>query len=162
MNESGEKPHDGVLGVQFEADAAMALEMADLAGRDVDRGREHQAALDFSDASIEAADGVGLQMYEALPRDGGGPSLEERRHALASELGAYFGETFIKNHGGRWGWVAGSGNRVFGLRTDSGLSAFPLGKARKRLQRAENESLSALYAFLSGWTETQTRRRETR
>jgi len=70
-------------------------------------------------------DGIGLQLYEVLSREAGGAELEERRSALASELGAYFGETFIKNHGGRWGWVAATGNRLFGLRTDAGLSAFP-------------------------------------
>lgn len=158
-DESGERPHDGVLGVQFETDAAMAQEMADLAGRYVERGRALKAALDFSDASIEVADGVGLQLYEALSRDSGGAELEERRHALASELGAYFGETFIRNHGGRWGWVAATGNRLFGLRTDAGLSAFPLGRARKRLQGAQNDSLAVLYAFLLRWPETQKRRR---
>jgi hypothetical protein len=158
-DESGQKPHDGILGVAFEPDAALALEMADLAGRYVERGRKHQAALDFSDASIETADGVGLQMYEALAREASGAELEERRSALASELGAYFGETFIKNHGGQWGWVAATGNRLFGLHTAAGLSAFPLGRARKRLQGAQNDSLAVLYAFLLRWPETQKRRR---
>ena len=159
MDESGERPHDGILGVQFEPDAALALEMEGLAGRYVDRGRDLQVALDFSDASIEDADGIGLQMYASLPREATGADLEGRRHALASELGAYFGETFIRNHGGRWGWVAATGDRVFGLRTNDGLSAFPLGKARKRLQGAENDSLAAVYSFLRRWPDTQARRR---
>jgi hypothetical protein len=162
MNESGERPHDGVLGAQFEPDDAMAREMTDLAGRYVERGREQKAALDFSDASIEEADGVGIQMYAALDGEVRGAELEERRNAIASELGAYFGETFIKNHGGRWGWVAATGNRLFGLHTDAGLNAFPLIKARKRLQRAENDNLGVVYAFLWRWPETQTRRREAR
>ncbi|MGD0863047.1 MAG: hypothetical protein ABSA21_09855 [Candidatus Limnocylindrales bacterium] len=159
MNESGERPHEGIVGVQFEPDAALAAEMATLAGRYADRGRDLQVALDFSDASIEAADGIGLQIYESLSREVSAAKLEELRSALASELGAYFGETFIRNHGGQWGWVAATGNRVFGLHTNAGLSAFPLGKARRRLQGAENDSLSALYGFLWHWPETQARRR---
>ncbi|MGD0018254.1 MAG: hypothetical protein ABSD62_03290 [Candidatus Limnocylindrales bacterium] len=159
MNESGERPHDGILGVQFEPDDELALEMASLAGLYVDRAQKLQVALDFSDASIEVADGIGLQMYEALPREVSRAELEEHRSALASELGAYFGETFIRNHGGRWGWVAATGSRIFGLRTDAGLSAFPLSKARKRLQGAEHDSLGVLYNFLWRWPETQARRR---
>jgi hypothetical protein len=137
----------------------MALEMASLAGRYVDRGRALSVTLDFSDASIEAADGLGLRLYDPLPKQASGPKLEELRNGVASELGAYFGETFIRNHGGQWGWVAGSGARVFGLRTDAEISAFPLVKARRRLQRAENESLAALYSFLCQWPATQKKRR---
>jgi hypothetical protein len=159
MDESGERPHDGVLGARFEQDAEMALEMASLAGRYVDRGRAVGVTLDFSDASIEAADGLGLRLYDPLPKKASGPKLEELRNAVASELGAYFGETFIRNHGGQWGWVAGSGARVFGLRTDAEISSFPLVKARRRLQRAENESLAALYSFLCQWPATQKKRR---
>jgi hypothetical protein len=159
MDESGERPHEPAGGAQFESDAPLALQMAGLADRYVDRGRDRKVALDFSDASIDTADGIGLQLYESLTREVFGARLEERRKALAAELGAYFGETFIRNHGGHWGWVAASGSSVFGLRTDDGLNAFPLGKARKRLQRAENESLATLYGFLWRWPETVARRR---
>lgn len=162
MDESGERPHEEVAGAQFKPDSKLAAEMATLAGRYVDRGRELQVALDFSDASIESADGIGLQLYQSLPRGASEGDLEQRRAALASELGAYFGETYIRNHGGKWGWVAAAGNQIFGLRTDAGLSAFPLGKARKRLQGAENDSLAAVYTFLWRWPETQARRRESR
>jgi len=162
MDESGERPHEEVAGAQFVPDAKLATEMATLARRYVDRGRELQVGLDFSDASIESADGIGIQLYQSLPRGASEGDLEQRRAALASELGAYFGETYIRNHGGRWGWVAATGNQVFGLRTDAGLSAFPLGKARKRLQGAENDSLAAVYTFLWRWPETQARRRESR
>ena len=85
--------------------------------------------------------------------------LEEMRSALAFELGAYFGETYIRNHGGQWGWLAAIGNRVFGLRTAAGLSAFPLVQARKRLKGAEQDSLGFIYRYLWRWPETQTRRR---
>jgi hypothetical protein len=162
MNVSGERPHFGVLGVPFEEDTEMAGEMAGLAKRFVERGRENEAILDFSDSSIDVADGIGLQMYEALPRAASGPKLEELRSALASELGAYFGETFIRNHGGRWGWVAGSGTTVFGLRTEAGINAFPVIKARKRMSGAENESLAVVYAFLCRWQETQGQKRASR
>ena len=73
---------------------------------------------------------------------------------LVFELGAYVGETFIRNHGGRWGWAAMPGNRAFGLRTDSGLTAFPLTKAKKRLL-GNFGSLVAFYRLLVRWPEIQ-------
>ena len=159
MDDSGERPHEEVAGAQFEPDAAFALEMAGLAAHYAERGRDLAVSLDFSDSSIEDADGIGIQMYAALPRGASSGKLEELRSVLARELGAYFGETFIRNHGGQWGWLAATGNSVFGLRTAAGLSAFPLSKARKRLQGAENDSLGSLYRWLWHWPETQQRRR---
>jgi hypothetical protein len=159
MDESGERPHDEVAGVEFEPDDALALEMADLAGRYADRGRELKVPLDFSDASIDVADGMGLRIYGSLPPGVYGARTGGSRNSLAFELGAYFGETFIRNHGGRWGWVAGTGNRVFGLRTNGGISAFPLGRAKRRLAGAENDSLGTLYSFLTHWPDIQARRR---
>jgi hypothetical protein len=159
MDESGERPHEGVIGVQFEPDAALALEMAGLAERYAERGRENAVALDYSDASIEAADGMAVRLYGTLSQGVYGARSGGPRALLASELGAYFGETFIRNHGGRWGWVAGPGNRIFGLRTNGGLSAFPLGQARRRLTGAANDSLAAMYRYLWNWPDTQARRR---
>ena len=152
MDESGERPHDGVLGVQFEADAEVALEMAGLAGRYAERGRDLDVALDFSDASIDAADGIGVQMYDSLPREASGAKLEEMRSALAFDPRR-------RSSFRQWGWLAAIGNRVFGLRTAAGLSAFPLVQARKRLKGAEQDSLGFIYRYLWRWPETQTRRR---
>ena len=159
MDESGERPHEGIIRDAFEPDPAVALEMAGLAERYVERARDLKVALDFTDASIEVADEVGLRMYASIAGEITRARREELRSALAPELGAYFGETFIRNHGGQWGWVAGTGNGVFGLRTDAGLSAFPLAKARKRLQGGEQDSLAVLYGFLWHWPETRARRR---
>ena len=154
-----ERPHEEVAGVQFEPDPVLAAEMAELASAYVERAKKSDVALDYTDASIEAADGIGLRMYEALPRYRSSAPIEDLRSALASELGAYIGETFIRNHGGQWGWVAATGNRMFGLRTNAGRSAYPIVKARKRLQGAEHDSLAVVYGFLTGWQEKQTRRR---
>ena len=105
-------------GVPFEPDEATAQKVARLAGQFVDRVRELHVALRYSDGSIAAAEEIGLRLFESLRRRFQGVQLEEARGGLADELGAYFGETFIKNHGGRWGWATVGESRVFGLRTD--------------------------------------------
>jgi len=48
------------------------------------------------------------------------------------------------------------GNRAFGLRTDSGLTAFPLSKAKKRLL-GNFGSLVVFYRLLYRWPEAQAR-----
>ena len=65
------------------------------------------------------------------------------------DLGAYFGEALIRNHGGRWGWATMGGRRVFALRTNSGFTAFPVRMARKILKSEEPGTLVTLYRSLS-------------
>ena len=123
--------------------------MASRASSYTRRGRDLYVPLDYTDASIDAADEVGLQLWESLPLGLSRDEAEELRGRLIFELGAYFGETLIRNHGGQWGWVTMEGRRVFALRTDSGLIAFPLNRARKRLRGEEPDTLDTLYQFLS-------------
>jgi len=54
--------------VPFEPDEVTALELAKLAGLYVERGRDLNVRLDFSDASIEAAEEMGVQNYASLCR----------------------------------------------------------------------------------------------
>ena len=95
---------------------------------------------------------MGVQTYAALCHDLSRDELKELQGTLVLELGAYVGETFIRNHGGQWGWAAMPGGRAFGLRTDSGLNAFPLTKAKKRLL-GNLGSLVAFYQLLVRWPE---------
>jgi hypothetical protein len=139
--------------VAFAPDETTALELAQTAGLYVERGRALSVPLDYSDASIEAAEEMGVRAYASLCRDLAGDELRQLQGTLVFELGAYVGETFIRNHGGCWGWAAMSGNRSFGLRTDSGLTAFPLTKAKKRLL-GNFGSLVAFYRLLVRWPET--------
>lgn len=150
---SAEGLRGGAAVVPFESDEATALELAEMAGLYVERGRALDVALDYSDASIEAAEEMGVRAYASLCRGLSGDELRQLQGTLVFELGAYVGETFIRNHGGCWGWATMPGNRAFGLRTDSGLTAFPLTKAKKRLL-GNFGSLVAFYRLLVRWPET--------
>jgi hypothetical protein len=116
----------------------------------VQRGLALDVALDYSDASIAAAEEMGLQTYASLCRELSRDELKQLQGTLVLELGAYVGETFIRNHGGCWGWVAMPGGRSFGFRTASGLTAFPLTKAKKRLL-GNIGSLVAFYRLMVRW-----------
>ena len=152
LNGSAQMPF-GASVAPFEPDATTALELARMADRYVQRGRNLGVALDYSDATIETAEAVGVRTYADLCRDLTRDQLMELQGALVFELGAYVGETFIRNHGGCWGWAPLGGTRAFGLRTDSGLTAFPLTKAKKRLL-GNFGSLVAFYRLLVRWPET--------
>jgi hypothetical protein len=139
--------------VPFEPDEITAFELALTADLYVQRGRALGVDLDYSDASIAAAEDMGVQTYADLCRDLTRAELKELQGTLVLELGAYIGETFIRNHGGSWGWEAMPGGRAFGLRTASGLTAFPLTKAKKRVL-GNFGSLVAFYRLLVRWPET--------
>ncbi len=146
-SDEGGKPAGG--SVPFKPDYTAAREMTSCARTYARRGRDLSIALDFSDASIEAADEVAVRLWESMPLGLSETAAEEARGRLIFELGAYFGETFIQNHGGHWGWATMAGRKVFALRTESGFVAFPMNRARKRLRREEPDNLAGLYRFLS-------------
>jgi len=137
---------------KFEPDPTTAFEMALTADLYVRRVAALDGALDYSDASIATAEELGVATYNALCRGLSHDELREFQGKLVLELGAYIGETFIRNHGGDWGWEVMPGGRAFGLRTASGLIAFPLTKAKKRLL-GDFGSLVAFYEMLSRWPE---------
>ena len=146
-SEKGQEPPEGV--VPFRRDYAAAREMVIRAGQYARRARDLGYVLDFSDASIEVAEEFGLvswaKLSSGLPKD----TAEDLRARLILDLGAYFGETFIRNRGGRWGWAIMDGRRVFALRTGSGFTAFPVRKAGKILRGEEPGTLVTLYRVLS-------------
>jgi hypothetical protein len=135
--------------VPFKPDDTAAREMASRASTYARRGRDLYIALDYSDASIEAADEVGVRLWDSLVLGLSDEEAQEVRGRLIFELGAYFGETLIQNHGGRWGWATMAGRKVFALLTDSGFLAFPVNRARKRLRREEPDSLVTFYELFS-------------
>lgn len=149
---SAGEAHEATVAPGFSPDAATAFEMALTADLFVRRGRAQAAALDYSDASIAAAEDLGVRTYADKCRDLSRDELRELQGTLVLELGAYVGETFIRNHGGEWGWVAMPGGRAFGLRTAAGLTAFPLTKAKKRLL-GDFGSLVEFYGLLMKWPE---------
>jgi hypothetical protein len=153
MSTSAEGSRGGAFVVAFEPDETTALELAKMAALYAERGRALNVPLDYSDASIEAAEEMGVRTYASLCPGLAGDELRQLQGTLVFELGAYVGETFIRNHGGRWGWAPMPGTRAFGLRTDSGLTAFPLTKAKKRLL-GNFGSLVAFYRLLVRWPET--------
>ena len=150
---SAERVRQAAL-LPFEPDETTAIELRTTADLYVERGRALDVALDYSDASIEAAEEMGVRTYALLCRDLGRDELRELQGTLVLELGAYVGESFIRNHGGHWGWATMAGGRAFGLRTDSGLVAFPLTKAKKRLL-GDFGSLVAFYRLLMTWPDAE-------
>ena len=145
-SEKGQKPSGGA--VPFKRDYTAAREMVIRAGRYARRARDLGVVLDLSDASIEAAEAFGLELWAMLPGGLSDDNAEQLRERLIFDLGAYFGETLIRNHGGRWGWAIMDGRRVFALRTSGGFTVFPMRKARKVLRGEEPGTLTTLYEFL--------------
>ena len=88
---------------QFQQDDATAIELFKMSGAYVARGRKLGVRLDYSDESVAAAEEMGVQTYARLCDGLTLAELRELQSALVSELGAYVGETFIRNHGGYWG-----------------------------------------------------------
>lgn len=160
--ESGSGEGEGSFqgAVQFSVDYTAAREMSIRAGRYVRRARDLHVFLDYSDTSVEAADTFGHELWSMLPGGLLPDEAEQLRQRLIDDLGAYFGETFIRNHGGTWGWADIGGRRVWSLRTSSGYTAFPAQTASKRLRHQEPGNLSALYEFLV--RQPQVSRRATR
>jgi hypothetical protein len=146
-SEQGQGPSGGA--VPFKRDYTAAREMAIRAGRYARQARDLGVVLDLSDASIEVAEEFGLGLWATLPSGPSDDEVEQLRGRLIFDLGAYFGETLIRNHGGRWGWAIIDGRRVFALRTSFGFTVFPLLKARKILRGEEPGTLATLYEFLS-------------
>jgi hypothetical protein len=143
----GQEPSEGA--VPFKRDYTAAREMVIRAGRYARRARDLGVALNFTDASIEVAEEFGLELWAKLPGGLSDAKAEELRARLIFDLGAYFGETLIRNHGGRWGWAIMGGRRVFSLRTSSGFTAFPVRKAGKILRGEEPGTLVTMYQLLS-------------
>ncbi len=135
--------------VIFERDDWVAREMARRAEVFVNRSHNLYVDLDYSDASVELADNAAVRMWTAAADEPPGEKSQERRGHVIFDFGAYFGETFIRNHGGSWGWASLDDRRVLALRTDTGVTAFPLARARKRLRGEEPGSVVDLYRFLS-------------
>jgi hypothetical protein len=153
VGEVGEGATAAARAVQFEADPTTAFEMALTADLYVRRVESLDGSLDYSDASIATAEELGVATYNAQCGGLSHAELREFQGTLVLELGAYIGETFIRNHGGDWGWEAMPGGRAFGLRSASGLTTFPLTKAKKRLL-GNFGSLVAFYEMLVRWPET--------
>ena len=145
--DKGQGPSGGA--VPFKRDYTAAREMAIRAGRYARQARDLGVVLDLSDASIGVAEEFGLGLWAMLPAGPSDDKVEELRGRLIFDLGAYFGETLIRNHGGRWGWATIDGRRVFALRTSTGFTVFPLRKARKILRGEESGTLATLYQLLS-------------
>ena len=146
---STDKPDEGTA--KFEPDNKAAREMALLAGYLVEHGREYSLTLDYSEGSIGDADALAVRLFEAIPHDSSA-GLSEQERALILELGAYVGETFIRNHGGMWGWAETlDAGRNVGLRTNDGLIVFPVSTASNRLEGADVDSMVIFYRILTVW-----------
>ena len=94
--------------------------------------------LKYDEASIEWLDGYINRIRTQLNSDG--------FVGLALVLGAYVGETIIRNYGGEWAYF--DQTEQWGIRFDNGDGAFPIAKVYKQLEEGEFESVLSFYTIL--------------
>lgn len=134
----------------FVPDPEVANVLAGCAAEMVKVARDrHSIDLDYSDASAEAVEGIAERFWQSRPTGPSDPATERIIVGVSNDLGGYLGETFRRNHGGEWGWVAdGRGGRFPGFRTPSGALFWPTGKARNRLINGPEDNLALYYSQL--------------
>jgi DNA polymerase-3 subunit epsilon len=74
----------------FEPDETTAIELGTTADLYVERGRPLDVALDYSDASIEAAEEMGVRTYASLCRDLARPEMGDEMSEASNQFGAGF------------------------------------------------------------------------
>jgi hypothetical protein len=134
----------------FEPSEKAAQEMVTMAGHWADHGRQYGLDLDYSDDSIGVAEALGLRLYEAIPHDESG-ELTDQERIVTLELAAYIGESFIRSHGGEWGWAQNGRGRDLGLRTGDGITVYPIATVTHRLAGSDVDSLVIFYRLISNW-----------
>ncbi|HJP87416.1 MAG TPA: hypothetical protein VJ850_00050, partial [Candidatus Limnocylindrales bacterium] len=121
-------------------------EASRVAGNFVRWAREHFAVdADYTDASIDVVESIASKIDEdiRLRRASPDPSFAE---AMAPGFGFYIGETYLKNHGGSWGWSdVPDGIRTVAVQTPNGGLFWPALKSLKRLLREPGEDLRYYY-----------------
>ena len=102
LSDNGQNPDETV---QFVADKKVARTARDLAKRMVYLGYDQfDMRLDYSDASIKDLDQAAVQFHHDLQSPLiASDKRDSQVDAIASLLGSYLGETYVRNHGAEWG-----------------------------------------------------------
>jgi hypothetical protein len=103
--------------------------------------------LDWSDASIANVEQALAQMNSSYVGTTPKPT-DDQVMSFAKAYGSYVGEVYRRNHGGEWGMVTLGGNRFPGMRTTSGASFWPWGRAFNRITKGAEDNVTDYYMAL--------------
>lgn len=101
--------------------------------------------LDFSDASIELVEEMLGVLHDTSRQD---HPTDEQIWVFAKTFGSYIGETFRRNHGGRWGMVTLRGQEFPGMQAMRGTAFWPWGKAHNRIVNGPEDNVRDYYNSL--------------
>lgn len=118
---------------------AYALDMEDFA-RD-----KFKINLDRSDRSIERVEEILSFMHESYLKE---KPDADKVMAISKMCGSYLGEVYRANHGCEWGIVS-FGEEIFpGIKTNSGLSFWPWGRAQNRIINGPEDNIWHYYQHI--------------
>jgi hypothetical protein len=133
----------------YEPAGEEALLWAEIAQQLVEIAQERLGCvLDYSEASISVAEQAVVTLVERMQATLTGEELAHGVWYRGVQLGAYVGETFIRNEGGSWVF-ANNPERDAGVLTDDGWIAFPITKAHKRLANGAADSVTSMYRLMA-------------
>ena len=117
-------------------------------------GNQHQKQMDYTDNSIRQVEELCAMIYNVIPRNmisrtlSKAPPEEHIIHA-ATILGAYVGETLIRNHGGEWSMSTNQADGAgFVLKIDL-IDVYPVNKIYKRLKKGPGENIVNYYETIT-------------
>lgn len=122
----------------------IAAEMADAAGALMRVAQSEGWNLDGSVESVDLLDRMIDELWEATDAEGTG-RVEPEFEQMAPLIGAYLGEVFARDLGGRWD-VAADGSAAMRLPGDAWV--YPLHKAYRRFQNGHDDDLPFYYATM--------------
>jgi len=95
--------------------------------------REMGVSLELAEESIKWIDGYIDRIRDEVD--------EGTKDTMIDMLGAFLGETIIRNHGGKWEFSDG----VLGVRLEGGLFASPFSKVAKQMREGPEHSIHGFY-----------------
>lgn len=133
-------------GPTFDADPEVADEAKRWAANFVTwAGKHFSVQMDLSDTSIALVEVIAEEIDEEI-RVGRASPEPKFAEELAPLFGYYVGETYVTNHGGRWGWTdLPGGIRTVAVETTAGGIFWPVVKSLQRLLREPDSDLSFYY-----------------
>ena len=122
-----------------EASAADAVRIAQ---------QQFHLKLDGSEASIDDVEHVLDNLHTTYSLASKKPADSELM-PFAQAFGAYVGEVYRKNHGATWGTVTLNGNQYPGLRTDTGVNVWLVGRVLNRITDGPDNNIAYFYRKLA-------------